>query len=52
MGDWIKWCHCGRRILTTGQMKEDLPCDTCQKEKHAQEFHKDFDIKEEGGEQK
>ena len=37
MSDWIKWCSCHRRILTTGQQKENKPCELCQKE-HAQGF--------------
>ena len=30
---WIEWCKCGRRILTTGQIKEKKPCALCQEEK-------------------
>ena len=29
---WIEWCKCHRRILTTGQMKDNKPCDICQEE--------------------
>jgi len=32
MSDWIRWCKCGRRILTTKQMNENKPCEICQKE--------------------
>lgn len=32
---YTKWCICGRRILSTGQMKDRMPCDLCQKE-HAE----------------
>ncbi len=34
---WIDWCKCGRRILTTGQQRDNLPCQLCQEEKrHAE----------------
>ena len=47
--NWIKWCpQCHNRILTTGQIKEDKPCEICQKKKHADDFYKKFDLK--GGE--
>ena len=36
---YIMFCKCNRRILTTGQIKENQPCEICQKEKqHAQGF--------------
>ena len=28
----IKWCQCGRYILTTGQQRENQPCERCQQE--------------------
>ena len=34
---WIEFCRCKRRILTTGQQRDNLPCELCQKE-HAQGF--------------
>ena len=33
MNDWIKWCICKRRILTSGQQRENQPCEICQQEK-------------------
>ena len=33
--NWIKWCNCNRFILTTGQQRDKLPCELCQKEEHA-----------------
>jgi len=30
--EYIKWCSCQRRILTTEQKKEGQPCELCQKE--------------------
>lgn len=42
--NWIEWCKCGRRILTTGQMKEGKPCELCQEDaRHAQSFPQRFD---------
>ena len=32
---YIEWCHCERNILTTGQQRDKLPCELCQKEEHA-----------------
>ncbi len=29
---YIQWCKCRRRILTTGQIRENEPCEICQKE--------------------
>ena len=39
---WIEWCKCGRYILTTGQQREKMPCEACQKE-HAQTLKDRFD---------
>jgi reverse gyrase len=40
---WIKWCPvCKGRILTTGQMEKQLPCEKCQK--HAEDFHRLYEI--------
>jgi hypothetical protein len=36
---YIKFCKCGRRILTTGQVEENKPCELCQQE-HADSFAK------------
>jgi hypothetical protein len=44
MSDWIRWCKCQRRILTTEQMEKNLPCEICQKEKHVKKFHEKFNI--------
>jgi len=33
LGDFIKWCVCKRTILTTEQIKNNLPCYLCQEEK-------------------
>lgn len=38
MNEYIKWCKCGRRILTTRQITENIPCKICQDEQHAQTF--------------
>ena len=40
---------CNGLILTIEQMENNLPCDRCQEEgrKHAEEFHKKYDIREE-----
>ena len=47
MSEWIRWCSCERRILTTRQMEENKPCEVCQKE-HAQDFKDRFNnLKEE-----
>ncbi len=46
MNDYIRWCQCSRRILTTEQMRENKLCEICQKE-HASDFHKQFDLKKE-----
>jgi hypothetical protein len=32
MNDWIKWCICGRMLLTTGQIEKKEKCGLCQKE--------------------
>jgi hypothetical protein len=29
---WIEFCRCHRRILTSGQQKDNKPCELCQKE--------------------
>jgi hypothetical protein len=36
---YIKFCKCGRRILTIEQMKQNEPCELCQQE-HADSFSK------------
>lgn len=33
LGEYIKFCKCKGRILTTEQMRKGLPCEECQKEK-------------------
>jgi hypothetical protein len=38
---WIKFCKCNRRILTTGQMMQDKPCDICQEEEMQNKEDKD-----------
>lgn len=46
----IKWCKCSRRILTSRQQENNLPCDVCQKElniQHTKDFHEKFDLKKE-----
>lgn len=35
MGEWIIWCSCGGRILTTQQMREHKKCQLCQDKEHA-----------------
>jgi hypothetical protein len=37
LGEYIKFCLCNRFILTTEQMRENKPCELCQKE-HAEGF--------------
>lgn len=37
MSDFIKWCACKRRLLTTRQQNENKPCALCQQE-HAERF--------------
>lgn len=32
LDEYIKWCRCNRRILTTEQMRENKPCLLCQQE--------------------
>jgi len=39
----VKWCKCGRRILTMEQMEKEQPCETCQKETSAS-IHSQFNI--------
>lgn len=39
MSEWIKWCSCKRRILTTGQIEKKQSCEICQEE-HLVEFNK------------
>jgi len=44
---WIEWCKCKRRILTTGQMEENKPCELCQQEeaqKHAKTFKQRMEV--------
>lgn len=40
MSNWIEWCKCHRRILTTGQQREGKSCQLCQDEAqvHADTF--------------
>lgn len=40
MSSFIKWCKCGRSLLTGGQMRDNQSCYICQKEKqeHAEGF--------------
>ncbi len=30
MNEWIKWCKCNRRILTTKQIEQKQDCPLCQ----------------------
>jgi hypothetical protein len=45
LGAFIRWCSCGRRILTTRQIQEKKPCDICQKE-HAQTLRERLNIED------
>ena len=43
MNDYIKWCSCHRRILTTRQMEKNQSCEICQqdfKDKETQQKEK------------
>ena len=42
MSEWLSWCSCHRRILTTEQMEKSQPCLLCQQE-HAEKFKERFD---------
>lgn len=42
MNDWIKWCGCKRRILTTDQQNKKKPCALCQQE-HPENFRGKLD---------
>lgn len=42
MNDYIKWCKCGHRILTTKQIEENKPCAECQ-HRHAKDFKNRLD---------
>jgi len=42
MGDYIRWCSCGRMILRTCQHKANM-CDICEEE-HAKTLKERLDI--------
>lgn len=48
----MPWCSCNRRLLTNGQIKDNLKCDICQEEekqrKHAETFKERFEALQKG----
>lgn len=45
--DMLIRCPCGRYLLTDRQLKKKQLCTQCQKELHAKEFHKKYDLPKE-----